>query len=61
MNESEVDSSSALGLTNAGSGAKRAYQKPRIVDRQTLEVFAATCNPGKGVAEPGACAFVVAS
>ena len=33
----------------------RRYRPPAIVSRESLEVIAAVCSPGKGLGQPGDC------
>ena len=52
----------APAATGSGSAAlRKRYSPPRIVHRQTLEVFAAQCDPGKAFGGGGGCGFVIAS
>jgi len=46
---------SEKGRQGIASKERRRWQRPAIVSREKLEVIAAVCSPGKGLAEPGDC------
>jgi len=41
--------------TGRGKCGRTRYERPAIVSRESLEVIAAVCSPGKGPLQPGDC------